>query len=87
MKRLTLRSLLLGAVLATLALGFAGLALFVDRVERETRMADVDSELIRAARVTGPAVGAGEGQPPGTAPGDPTRSDDVDPQPGRPGHL
>lgn len=82
-KRPTLRSLLLGAVLATLALGFAGLALFVDRVERETRMADVDSELIRAARVTGPAVGAAEGQPPGTAPGDPTRSDDVDP----PTHL
>ena len=83
MKRPTLRSLLLGAVLGTLALGFSGLALFVDRIERDSRISDVDAELIRAARVTLQVLGADPGQPPRATPGDQTTSNDVDP----PTHL
>ncbi len=50
MRRLSLRSLLLAAVLGTMTVGFVALATYIDRIERDNRLNDIDVELVRAER-------------------------------------
>ncbi len=50
MKRLPLRSLVLGSVIATMIAGFTVFAIYIDRVEHANRIEDLDTELIRAER-------------------------------------
>ena len=51
MKRLPLRWVVLLPVLATISVGFAAFAVYVDGSERATRLAEIDRELGRAERV------------------------------------
>ena len=57
MKRLPLRSLLLGAVLGTVTVAFVAFAVYIDRVDRDNRIDDIDAELVRAERSV-PLAGA-----------------------------
>lgn len=63
MTRAPLRWLLLGSVLGAIVLAFGGFALYLDGAERENRLTDIDSELVRAAR-NGPERGANDAPPP-----------------------
>ncbi len=60
MNRLPLRWVALLPVLATITVGFAAFAIYVDGSERATRLAEIDRELVRAERV--------EVTPPATVP-------------------
>ena len=51
MNRLPLRWVVLLPVLATISIGFAAFAVYVDGNERATRLAEIDRELVRAERV------------------------------------
>ena len=74
MNRISLRWVILVPLLATIAVGFLAFAIYVDSSNRSTRMAAIDQELARAARVdltqppTGPPRGATP--PAGTGPTD-----------------
>ncbi len=69
LRRLSLRSLLLAAVLGTMTIGFVALAVYIDRIERENRMDDIDVELVRAER-SGLQPEAGDLRAPTQAPPD-----------------
>ncbi len=51
MNRLSLRWMILVPLLATITIGFVTFAFYVDQSDRSTRLAEVDRELARAARV------------------------------------
>ena len=64
MSRVPLRWLLLGSVLGAIAIAFTAFAVYLDSVERANRMADIDSELVRAERALEVRPVPGRGQPP-----------------------
>ncbi|GEM_PF-6452568 len=71
MRSLSLRALILSTVLTTILLAFAAFSVYLDRAERGNRIADVDTELVRAERAT-------IGNPPRADPPAPGGVDDVD---------
>lgn len=69
MKRPSLRTMMLVPILLIMAIGFTGFAVYIDGVEYRNRLADIDEELVRASRRTGPldAVPPPAGPAPGEA--------------------
>ena len=58
-----LRSMMLVPLLVTMTVGFAAFAVYIDRVEANNRLADIDDELVRAERsfeIRRPAVEASD---------------------------
>ena len=75
MKRLPLRWVVLLPVVATISVGFVVFAVYIDGSERATRLAEIDRELVRAARVevappAAPPDTTDGGAPPAPAPTD-----------------
>ncbi len=69
-RRPALRTLFLMPILVTILAGFSAFAIYVDRVERNNRIADIDAELIRADQFGRP-IRPPAGPPPRTPdPGD-----------------
>lgn len=75
MNRPSLRTMMLVPILFTMAIGFTGFAVYIDGVEYQNRLADIDDELFRASRRTGPLDAAPPG-PPQNGPVDAASPDD-----------
>ena len=58
MKRPSLLTMMLVPTLLTITVGLAGFGVYVDRIESESRLADIDEELVRAA-----SAGEARGRP------------------------
>ena len=67
MKRPSLLTMMLVPTLLTITVGLAGFGVYVDRIESESRLADIDEELVRAASAGEargrPTAPSGEGDP------------------------
>lgn len=78
MTRPPLRWVFLVPILVAIVIGFAAFAIYIDGVERSNRLADIDAELVRAARDVGAPVDGqpSPAEPPGS--GDPAPPVDID---------